>query len=174
MVIGIIVYANSETEARERAEEILNQYLVPDPFDYGVFFDEESPVAGKARWGEIPPVMDAESEEGREFIETRMQWTKDEFKRAYEKVKELINKHPMEYLWDTESHERDETSDFRYFCHVIGEYKGPSIWLYDDDGEGIRDPSHLRNVMTRWETLYKDENPLKNKKIYVIPVDVHF
>lgn len=47
----------------------------------------------------------------------------------------------------------------------------------DDDGGGITDSKHLKNVLEKWKTLYEDEekeNPYKNLKIFVVPCDVHY
>ena len=194
-IIKIICYANSQEEARARAEKILNENLVGEdgqPFDYGTFFDEESSVSGKSRWGNLPPVVLANSKEGKKYIDEGMKATKDSFMGNIKKVRKLIDFYSDEELFEgevkdtkrkiilslgeNEDKELKDISQFRIRCFWLGQYGGSEIFLYDNDGSGITDTKHLNNVLNKWKCLYEDKgekNPNKNNQIWVIPCDVH-
>ena len=128
--------------------------------------------------------MLANSKEGKRLIDEGFKITRDNFFKHIDKVRNIIQEYSNEELFETEVLEikkkiieklenqksRGELRAFKYYCHCVGEYEGSDIWLYDNDGEGIRDSEHLKNVLTKWgeqTEVYKD------LKIYVIPVDVH-
>ncbi len=194
-VIRIICYADTSEEARGKAENILNRLCGEDgqPFDYGTFFDEESSASGKSRWGNLTPVCLADSKEGKKLIDDGMKATKNSFMETIKSIREMINFYSDEELFDGElkdtkkkiifslEDKKDENlnklSMFKYFCSCLGQYEGTEIFLYDDDGEGIDNSKHLKNVLNKWKTIYEDEgkeNPNKDKKAWVIPCDVHY
>ncbi len=181
-IIQIICYADNKKEARERAEIILNDNIVGDrqPFDYGTFFDEESDISGKSRWGKKNPVMLADSKEGKKLIDMGMRDTKDEFKENLKNIRDIIDSYTDEELFEEEVltekskiienlEEKKENMGIRYFkyyCNNLGQYTGTDIWLYDNNGEGIRNSKALKNVLNKWGE--------KNKqKVYLVPIDVH-
>lgn len=193
-IIKIICFAKNKEEAREKAEEILNENLVGDykPFDYGTFFNEESSISGKSRWGNITPVCLADSKEGKKFINEGMKATKDIFMEMIKQVRKHIEFYSNEELFeeeimdtkkkiilsldDEENNDLDRISMFKHYCFCLGQYQGTEIFLYDNDGEGINNTQHLRNVLNKWKTIYEDEkkeNPFKNLNTYIIPIDVH-
>ena len=195
-IIRIICYANDKREARERAEEILKNNLVGDncPFDYGTFFDDDiSTMSGKARWGYNPSVVLADSKEGKKLIKEGMKYTKESFIEKIKEVREMINFYSNEELFEKKvidikkkileslENKKDKKglgiSFFKYYCSCLGEYKGSNIFLYDNDGEGISDSQHLKDVLTKWKSFYGTENKEKNKyiglKVFVVPIDVH-
>lgn len=185
-VIRIICYAKNKKEAREKAEEILNENLVRngEPFDYGTFFDEDSSGSGKNRWGNLPVVALADSKEGKKLIDEGMKFTKDEFIKNVKEVREMINfysdeelfeenvvdvkKKILESLQDKKDKVSLGISFFKHYCFCLGEYKGTDIYVYDNDGEGIRTTKHLKSTLNKWNSAnYKD------LKVFVVPVDVH-
>ena len=195
-IIRLIVYGKDEKEAREQAEIILNENLAGEdkPFDYGTFFDDETVKAsGKARWGNLPAIVLANSKEGKKLIDDGMKFTKENFKERLKEVKELIDSYSEDELFEeivtnlkTKILDKldDNKGDFRlrmfkYYCHCLGQYKGSEVFLYSNDGEGIKDSKHLKNVLTKWKSIYGVEekegkkNPYKNLKVWCIPVDVH-
>ena len=185
-VIRIICYSNNKKEARERAEEILNDNLVGEdkPFDYSTFFDDNtSSVSGKSRWGNLPPVCLADSKEGKKLIDEGMKSTKDYFMTHIKDVRELIDFYSDEELFEekiidtkkkiiVELENKKDTSDlhmFKYYCNCLGQYRGHSIFVYDNDGEGIRNYQHLKDVLNKWGA-----KEYKGLKCYVIPCDCHY
>lgn len=182
-IINIIVYADNQIDARGRAEHILNNSLTGDgkSFDYGTFFDDDSSTcSGKARWGEKPSVVKADSIEGKKLINNGMKNTKDEMKSALKEIRELINSFTDEELVEGEiidakkkviielKNEGDEARGklgmFQHYCNCFGEYEGSCIFVYDNDGSGIRTNSHLNDALNKWND---------GQQVWVIPVDVH-
>ena len=63
----------------------------------------------------------------------------------------------------------------RYYAHQIGKYEGSGIYMYDDNGEGIRDKRYLDNVLNKWISLGNDyPKNFTGLTIYVVQADVHY
>lgn len=183
-VIRIICYAESPEEAREKAKDILEGSLIGEyrPFDYGTFFDEESTVSGKSRFGDKPVACLVNSEEGKKLIDEGFRFTKESFIEHLKSVKDTINKYSEEELFEEEvinlkskildklENKKDNTDliMFRHYAYCLGEYRGSNVFLYDNDGEGIKNTKHLNHVLNKW-----DEDKYKNLNIYVVPCDCH-
>ena len=180
-IIKILCYAKDKKEARERAEDILNNNLVGDgkAFDYGNFFDDDD---AKARWGNFPPVVLADTKEGKRLIKEGMRATKEDFKRNLKEVRRLVDFYSNEELVEGEVidikkkileklNDKDKNPMgirlFKYFCFCLGQYQGTCVWLYDDDGSGIRDSENLKNVLNKWGEKKDTRN------CYIVPIDVH-
>jgi hypothetical protein len=173
MVIRAIVYADDEEEALERAREIFERLTENSrPFDYFKMFDEPgSSVSGRGRWGELPACVEASSKEGKKLIKEGMKYTRDEFMRDVKIVRKALKDRTDLQLFN--SRYDKEMVRYRFYC--LGQDKGASVWLYDNDGEGIQEGSHLRDVLSKWKTLHKGkENPYLFKRVWVVPADVHF
>jgi len=179
-VIEMIVYAKTKKEARSRAEETFNEKLIPR-FDYGTFFDEEdTTISGKARWGNMPPVELANSKDGKALIDDGFDMIKKDFKENLENLKKILNNYDTDEIFEgeildknkqilKELEEEDETLGFHnpywfnYLCRKISE----GDWLYDNDGNPIKNSRDLK------ETLNKKYCEDKDMKVWVLPVDVH-
>jgi len=169
MLSGIFVYAEDEKGALERAREVLEEGLVGDyrEFDY---------------YREFGAVMRADSPSGRKFIEERMEWRRKEVVRALKTIMEFLKDLGAEDAADIIMR-RGETYaaalalsseplfnaifEFEFACYRIGRFRGPSIWLYDEDAEGIKDYQHLKDALRKW-------NKKDDLNVYIVPVDVHF
>lgn len=186
MVIGAIVYAHNEEEALVKARNTFEKLCGEgQAFDYYVLFDEELPMAGKSRWGNLPVVARADSPEGKKLIDSRMQATKNEFMQDMAQIREGLLNLTDEELFNEElgpnaiAMRAFETvprpgfsfdpSMIKYFVRLAGEYVGPSVYLYDNDGEGIRTPRYLNNVLNKWD----DADEYKDLDIFIVPADVH-
>jgi len=170
MVIRAIVYGKNEEEALKRAEIVFGRLVEDGSFDYYTLFnDNRATMSGKARWGNLPPVALAKSKEGRKLISDAMKATKDEFYDNVRKLRNALRDFTTEELFKMRYGFEDKYDeygfDFRYVCNCIGSYSGESVWLYDNDGSGIRDEGHLKDVLTKWN---------EGKKVYVVPADVHY
>jgi len=194
MVIRAIVYADNEEDALREAKNVFDSLVDGGCFDYHTMFNtDESAVSGKARWGPITPVALADSPEGKKLIDEGMELTKKEFMDSIKNVRSAIENFTDEELWigkrndgvrglaDALLNEEKKMNSilfyFRYSCNNIGSYAGPQIWLYNTNGRGIRDINHLKNVLNKWSCIYEDvgkSNPYIDKKIYVVPTDVHY
>lgn len=175
MVIRAIVYAPTREEGLSKAKSIFeNMCGEGRVFDYFTSFDDDSsPVSGPKRWGKLPVIAEADSKEGKKLINQAMKYTFENFFEAMKLIKKNIRKFSDKELFE----ENVKDDMFRYRCYCVGEYRGPNIWLYDNDGEGIRNYGHLRNVLNKWKSVYKNEkkpNPYENDKIWVVPADVHY
>jgi len=195
-VIRVMVYAEDPEDAMAKAKEILDQLTEnQQPYDYYCTFDDENTiVSGKARWGELPVAAKYDSDEGKKLVDEGWKFTEEAFMNSIEKVRLGLNKFTYEELMDERSRELDEDLRpvydelvvmFRYTCDSIG-YSHYDVWLYDQDGEHIRTPHHLKNVLTKWACLKKkddeDDKPglpqpdpdYDGLDIWVVPADVHY
>jgi len=184
MVIKVLVYADDEEEAVNEADCVLDGLCgEAEPFDYYHTFD--NPQATK-RWGELPKAaricMDLGSEkcdkcddrfhcyttQMNSMLEEAMQRTKQGFLENLGHLKKLIATHTDDELL--------EDSDFKFYCNQAGEYRGPCVWLYDQDGEGIREKKHLQDVLNRWACNNggKPDPELEDKNLFIVPADVHY
>lgn len=164
MTIRAIVYADSREEAISSAERIFQELTENEkPFDYYSLGNRDGSQADAFR---------ASSIEGKKLIERGMELTIRDFKHGLEEIRKHIDK-PLEVLME----DGPETNHlWRYHCYQLGRYRGPAVWMYDQDGEGIRDPAHLEHVLTKWCCLHEDKgqpNPYDSLEIWVVPADVH-
>jgi len=161
MVIYALVEASTENEALAAGKTVFNRLVGAEPhsravFDYFVTFEEEdTSVAGKARWGELPTAAPVDSDDGQDLLERGWEATREEFERNLERVKEAI-----EELSDEEIM-RDEDL-VRHAFHQVGAYDGPTIFLYTEHGTGIRHRGQLDRLLEESEELW------------IVPADVHF
>lgn len=174
-IIYAITYAKSKEEALDCAEEIFTKLCEDQyPFDYYTLFNEnDAPASGKARWGEMISVTLANSKEGKKLVNDGMKATRSSFYNNIKEVRSRLEKYTDKELFN----EKDNDGMFKYYMHCAGSYEGHEIFLYDNDGAGIRNEKTLRNVLNKWDCLYKKEksgNPHKNLNVYVIPCDVHY
>lgn len=184
MVIKVLVFADDEEDAINEAGCVLDK-LCGDgqTFDYYNTFDEGYATE---RWGELPTVIKVCGDLGSEkcdkcderfkcytakmntMLEEAMNSTKQAFLENLGKIKNYLTTHTDDQLF--------EEDWFKFVCHQAGQYEGSCVWLYDQDGAGIRDNEHLQHVMSRWACNNNDKPQLdlKHKTIYVVPADVHY
>jgi hypothetical protein len=161
MVIYALIEASTENEALSTGKTVFDRLVGTEPhacavFDYYVCFDEEdTSVAGKARWGELPTATPVDSDDGHDLLERGWEATKEEFERNLERVKEAIDELSDEEIM------RDEDLA-RHAFHQVGAYDGPSVFLYDEHGSGIRHRDQLDRILEESEELW------------IVPADVHF
>jgi hypothetical protein len=166
MFIGVITYGVSKKDGRADALDILNQ-LVPDPFDY---YNESD-------------TYKATSVKGANLIKAGMEATWRDFQASMRNIREIISTMSDEDIFEEHMTESNPVKPAhaipelaRYYFHQAGEYRGSNIWLYDKDGEGIRDRKHLANVLSKWECNYKgkpEKNPFADLGIWITMSDVH-
>lgn len=191
-VISAIVYAKDEESALKHAKKIFEELVEVRCFDYYVTFDNEDvKMAGKARWGALPPVASVDSVEGKKLVAEGMKYTKESFMEYISYVRKQLELYSDEELFEEDMKREKEVlnalSDdnppeeaifmFKHYCRCVGQSRGPHVYLYDSDGEGIRNPGHLDNVLSRWKNLHEDTgkaNPHIGLKIFVVPADAHY
>jgi hypothetical protein len=87
MVIYTLVEASTQNDALATGKTVFDRLAGADPhssavFDYYVSFDEENTtVAGKARWGELPAAAPVDSDDGQDLLDQGWEATKEEFER---------------------------------------------------------------------------------------------
>jgi hypothetical protein len=161
MLIYALVAAATEEDALVAGKCVFDRLVgvVPDAgavFDYYVTFDEkDSRVSGRARWGALPVAAPIARPDGRALLDRGWAATEAEFTRNLDRVRQGIERLSDEELM------RD-TDLVRHACHQVGAYDGPSIFLYDQHGWGIRHREQLDRVLA----AYADP--------WIVPADVHF
>ena len=161
MVIYALVEASTENEAVSTGKTVFDRLVDVGPhagavFDYYVTFDEENTtVAGKARWGKLPAAASVESNDGRELLDRGWKATKKEFERNLERVKEALDELSDEEIM------RDEDLA-RHAFHQVGAYDGPTVFLYNEYANGTRHREQLDRILEESEDLW------------IVPADVHY
>lgn len=161
MVIYALVEASTHDDALATGKTVFDRLVGTDPhssavFDYYVTFDQEdTSVAGKARWGDLPPSTPIDSNDGQDLLDRGWEATKGEFERNLERVKEAINELSEEEIM------RDEDLA-RHAFHQVGAYDGPTVFLYTEHAIGIRHREQLARILEESEDLW------------IVPADVHF
>jgi hypothetical protein len=80
-----------------------------------------------------------------------------------------------EQLFEGEGIFDDIKGLFWYRCRQAGSVEGSAVWLYDHDGNGIRDSRHLSEVLNKWPSCHKDKpNLYADMEVWVVPADVHY
>ncbi|MFD1646048.1 hypothetical protein [Haloarchaeobius litoreus] len=159
-LIYALVEAPTEDSALAEARMTFDRLVGATPhdaavFDYYVTFDMDGhSTAGRDRWGDLPVAARVDSMEGQALLERGWNATVAEFERNLEKIRESI----CEY--STADVMRDRNL-IRHACYNLGAYHGPSLYLYDRHGDGIRDPDHLERV-------------LDTRELWIVPADVHY
>jgi hypothetical protein len=100
-------------------------------------------------------------------------------------IRKGLGEYTNEDFWEVDKKKEDkirlknnnaclDIDGIKHYMYSVGKYSGPNVWLYDQDGEGIRDMHHLTNVLERWKSLSNGGKDYINKKLYIVPADVHF
>ena len=179
-LIKIIVYAKNEEDAVLNTENILDRICGDGKaFDYGSVLDED----GEKSWG-VEKVSLANSKEGKRLIDEGMKDTKEDFMENIKAIRKLIEKYSDDEIFEEEEdlskrdlrkaildkleNKKQEYNAWRYYFYKLGQYEGSNIYLYDNDGSGIRNFKHLKDVLNKWGS--KDYQDLE---IFVVCCDVH-
>jgi hypothetical protein len=160
-VIYLLVEASTRDDALATGKTVFDRLVGASPhatavFDYYVTFDESgTSVAGKARWGDLPVATPVDSDDGQELLERGWEATKSEFQRNLDRVRDAL-----EELSDEEIM-RDKGLA-RHAFYQVGAYDGPTIFLYDEHGSGIRHRDHLDRILE------------ENENLWIVPADAHY
>ena len=185
MVIRAIVYAKTKAEALEKAKATLDQLSGDNgqPFDYYRTFDGPGTrVSGRGRYGNLTACELVTSPNGQALVEEGMQATCEEFQKNLTIIRAAVAGASDEQIREEQLPEIPEIlpelrSMIRYYFNKVGEYQGSSIWLYSEEGEGIRSRAQLGDVLSMFRVLYDDQgkrNPHAEDLVWVVPADVHF
>tara|TARA_R100001082_G_scaffold105683_1_gene77963 strand:+ start:194 stop:688 length:495 start_codon:yes stop_codon:yes gene_type:complete len=162
MVIRNIVYANSESEALSISHSNFDNLCEGGrPFDYYDTFDN----GGTSYWGrKLSPTSKINTEEGRKLIVDGWRNTLRDMRYHLQEIQKITeNKSALEIIKSLKH------NHLQYHYKSIGDYRGSGVWMYDNDGEGIKSRKHLDNVINKWGA-----NEYRDKDIYIVPADVHY
>ena len=189
MLIAFIVYANSPEEAFSHEKSLADELVSKNVFDYCLSFYYDYAIQ---RWGEIPPILEANSKEGKQLIQRLMDRTWNEFKVNIGVIRKLLKDFTDEEIFEEAPSElkqiaaglqnnEDEFWPLRinraFFLDCARFLGSHSVFLFDNDGEPIATRRYLKCVLNKWDHVYKDmkrPNPYADKKIYVVPFDAHY
>jgi hypothetical protein len=168
MTIGLIVYAKTKQDAINQAQNNLEN-LTGDggAFDYGEVYPKEAAKAA--------------SRAGKKLIADCWKNTKADFMDHMAKIRRCIALYTDEELMEQRpSGGQPKDMDLtlaRHHMRQVGEHRGPAVWLYNDNGEGIRTEGNLKNTLDKYACLYEDRgcvNPKAALDVWIIPVCVHY
>lgn len=161
MDIGVLVRADDADGARDTAEGVFDN-LCGDgkPFDYFTLVDDMGPDQKEKGVGR--GIYRAASSRGKTWISGLHEATKGEFMDGIARVRKVLAANSDEDIW---RHGEDikRCDMFRFRCGRLGDYAGPSIWLYDGDGAGIRDDARLHGILTE----------VGDPPLWIVLADVH-
>lgn len=156
MHIRALVYANSRLEAIATAEEDVFVVLTTGqhaPFD-SYHVDSQA--------------ISADSAKGQGDIAESLILTKAALFRNLEEVRDGLRSLTNEGVYTAGG------AGLRHSLYKAGQYQGSEIFLYDQDGEGIRNRKHLDNVLSKWVCNDNGKpNPYANVDIWVVSAKVH-
>lgn len=161
MVIYALVEASTSEEALAAGRAAFDRlvgatYNDGAVFDYYVTFDDEtSSVAGPARWGSLPVVAPVESDAGQALVDRGWAATVAEFQRQLDRVRHALDEYSDEAIMCDEGL-------VRHAFYQVGAYDGPSIFIYDQHGAGVRHRGQLDRLLDEYDSPW------------VVPADVHF
>ena len=161
MGIAIVVYAVDQKEATAKANDIADSLCCNEhPFDYHSDYK---------RCDEMPDLnltmaLPLDDDRVLDMLKNKHDATKRWFMYNAQKVLDAIKDKTPEEMWNIEN------DMWKYYAYQMGKYKGSDIFVYDDDGEGIRDDGHFGRVITK----YNDSEDLKDMKVFVLFQDVHY
>ena len=180
MLICVIVGAEEEEAALEKAKETLEILVERGDFDYYTTFDMDGHgMAGKDRWGELPVVARIESKEGKKLIEEGLKWTEQNFEYAITKVRNVLQRYTNTELFEefcvheevaaklSEEIEQEwrDLHMAHYWLASAGMNHPSDTYLWSDEGEQIENRHTLEYIIE----CHKKEK----KKIFIVPSDVH-
>jgi len=166
--IAAVVYAHDEKEARKlrkRVFDFLSCKGCQRPFD-----GYRLGVVGSPEW---PFAAPAASPAGQKVIQECMAATRVEFLRHVKRLRAALAAASDEEIYLS----RHPDLDVRFEAYEVGRYNGPGVFLYDDNGEGIRQPSHLQDVLEKWPSLKTGQNREKLDRAgaaWVVTTEVHY
>jgi hypothetical protein len=163
MLIRVLVPAADATEAVGTARFALDRLIgigdgVSTAFDYYKTLDESTArYRDHPRYGGLDPAHRLSSEIGKQLlndaIEAQATWFVETVATLREKRDTL---EPADVV--------DDVDLVRHDCYRLGKFAGPSVWVYDEHGAGLRS----RSAVDRY---IEDRG---SDSLWVVPADVHY
>lgn len=165
----MIVYAHNKLEALNEGKELFKDLIERVELDIFKTWDQDPS-------DEYLSVLNVDHPEAKELIDDIMEEMWGKFKSNITRVRKLIEKCSDEEIFEEYSEKPDTypSGTSRFDFYLIGEGKGPNVYLYDNDGEGIINRTVLKKVLNKWSHFYQDkENPYKDLDVFIVPALIH-
>ena len=187
MVIRIITYGYTKEEGFAKAQKVANDLCDEKrlSFDYAQDFKSKgSKMSGSGRWGKKPYCVLADSKQGKNLIDDGLHNQKVSFSEKLDEMKDYLEYTNDELFEGEIIEDKSKVLDrlnqrvlnldmFRYYCSCLGQYYGSEIFLYNCDGEGIRNKRELKRALDKYDNGV-DVVTQSGEKVWVSPFDVHF
>jgi hypothetical protein len=160
-----LIPASTADDALDDARYVFNRLVDttghdPTGFDnYRLFTDDDRTTDLTTRWSDVPAVVRIDSEPGRELLDRGWEATQQAFERNLTKIKDSLNTYSEQQI-------QQNTDLVRLHCLRLGQATGPGVYLYDHNGNGIRD-------CVRLETLLTEDFPVDCSH-WIVPADVYY
>ena len=165
--IGFIVYAHSKEQAEKNRKKNMERLSCKE---CQTPFDGWSPLEVIEGMEFVPQV--ASTPAAGRVIGILMDWTRQRFFENLDEVRSRLTRATNEELY----HER-KLGDARFYMHEAGTYTGRGVYIYDNDGEGIREVSHLNDALEKWPSIKSGENRKRldaSGPPWVLLADAHY
>ncbi|WP_049934173.1 hypothetical protein [Haloplanus natans] len=163
MLIRVLVPAADAIEAVGTARFALDRLIgigegASTAFDYYKTLDESTArYRDHPRYGGLDPAHRLSSATGKQLLDDAIEAQATWFVETVATLREKLDRlEPAEVM--------DDVDLVRYDCYRLGQFAGPSVWIYDEHGTGLRS----RNAVDRY---IEDRD---SDSLWVVPADVHY
>ena len=163
MLIRVLVPAADATEAVDAARFALDRLIgigegASTAFDYYKTLDESTArYRDHPRYAGLDPAHRLSSTTGKQLLDDAIEAQATWFVETVATLREKLDRlEPAGVM--------DDVDLVRYDCYRLGQFAGPSVWIYDEHGAGLRS----RSAVDRY---VDDRNP---DSLWVVPADVHY
>ncbi len=163
MLIRVLVPAIDAIKAVDAARFSLDRLIgigegASTVFDYYKTLDESTArYRDYPRYGGLDPAHRLSSVTGEQLlddaVEAQTTWFVETVATLREKLDRLDSAEVM-----------DDVDLARYDCYPLGQFAGPSVWVYDEHGAGLRSRAAVDRYIA-------DRDP---DSLWVVPADVHY
>lgn len=163
MLIRVLVPAIDATKAVDAARFSLDRLIgigegASTVFDYYKTLDESTArYRDYPRYGGLDLAHRLSSVTGEQLlddaVEAQTTWFVETVATLREKLDRLDSAEVM-----------DDVDLARYDCYPLGQFAGPSVWVYDEHGAGLRSRAAVDRYIA-------DRDP---DSLWVVPADVHY
>lgn len=163
ILIRVLVPAADSSEALSTARYALDRLIgigdgASTAFDYYKTLDESTArYRDHPRYGGLDPALSLQSEKGKQLLEDAVEAQEVWFREALEKLRAKLEALGSESVMD-------DVDLARFDCYRLGQFAGPSVWIYDQHGAGLRSRSAVEQHLE-----HNDEDVF-----WVVPADVHY
>ena len=155
MLIAVLADVSSKADALSQAEGVAERLCERGTFDSYAMNGEG--LAG--RWRTDFEATPVKSDKGQALLQELQEDAKARFLAAIHNLRAVMEGSTDEQWWNAE-----ETSGWRVAALRVGEFEGPEVPLYDEDGNGLRTPCEVKDALAG--------KPKRER--WIVPVDMHY